>query len=231
MERPQEIYLKGDHFKAVVQFRDEKLINGKLVDINIAPTLFHLQEEQGKKPVLPIEYAKRSEIYEKFNDLTYSIGKIIRLSEMVHQSLKSLVESYLFKNNLEEVFERNSKCKNLKKYDFTKDLTFMQLKQTFSCILKTDKNFHQFEDLNDAKKREEFTQMLTNYIIDRDCYVHGTLYFFYPDYIPILKVKPPGKIEHYVSINENVLRDNLAAFLMIDKIFDSFLKYRNGMSS
>jgi hypothetical protein len=224
MKRPIEIALTKNDFKAVISLKKEIFNGDRLVDIYIAPTIVHLVSENNEKPILPIDLDKRESLYKQFNQLTYSIGKLIRLAELSNYAIKDFVNLYLSKNNIDEITNRNSKCRELKKYQFDGDLTFMQLKQVFSCIVKTDKCFDSVEELISGEKRNIFTKQFDEYIYDRDCYVHGTLYFFYPEYIPILKVKPPNKKEHYVSINEEILWDNLLMHKNINTIID---KMRN----
>jgi hypothetical protein len=79
-------------------------------------------------------------IYEKYDNLTYKIGKAIRISELINDELQRCVRTYNEKIGVENLIDRNAKCRELKKYDFSKLLTFMQLKQTLSCIVKTEKS-------------------------------------------------------------------------------------------
>lgn len=192
----------------------------QLADIYIAPTLIKLEpKEDGGKPVLPIDPKMFTEdIYKKFNRLTYSIGKLNRLAELIYDKLKRTISLYLAVNDLEELKERNKKCKDLKKYDFNKDLTFGQLRNVFSCIIKTDKEFEQFSDLDNGEKRNDFSKLFDNYIVDRDSFTHGILSFLYPDFEPILKIKPPNSDEHYVGLSEKILRDNLLVYKKIDGV-------------
>lgn len=220
INRPEEISLKADDFTAVILIEKEiyNNDNSQLLDVYIAPTIVHLTSKNGEKPTLPIDIGKRDELYTKFNKLTYSIGKLIRLSELINSLLKDSLKRYLSKNSINEIVERNSKCRELKKYDFNKDLSFMQMKQVLSCIIKTDKTLHSLEEFNTVEKRNKFTSDLDNYIYDRDCYVHGTLFFLYPNYTPILKVNPPNKVEHYVSLSEKILWDNVLSYKNIKSV-------------
>ena len=176
-------------------------------------------KKNGGKPVLPIDQKMfTDDIYKKFNQLTYSIGKLNRLAELIYDKLKRTVSLYLAVNDLEKLTERNKKCKDLKKYNFEKDLTFGELRNVFSCVIKTDKEFEQFTELDSGEKRNKFSKLFDDYIVDRDCYTHGILSFLYPNFEPVLKVKPPNSDEHYVGLTEKVLRDNLLTYKHIDGI-------------
>ena len=109
-------------------------------------------------------------------------------------------------------------------YKFEKDLTFGELRNVFSCIIKTDKEFEQFFELDSGEKRNKFSKAFDNYIVDRDCYTHGILSFLYPKFEPILKVKPPNSEEHYIGLSEKILRDNLLTYEFIDKILDEIIQ-------
>jgi hypothetical protein len=127
---------------------------------------------------------------------------------LIYDKLKQTVLLYLAVNDLEQLTDRNKKCKDLKKYNFEKDLTFGELRNIFSCIIKTDKEYEQFSELNNGGKRNRFRKLFDNYIVDRDCYTDGILSFLYPNFEPVLKVKPPNSDEHYFGMTEKILRDN-----------------------
>lgn len=222
IERPFKIDLKKEDFKAEISLPKTMYLDEQLADIYIAPTLIKLEpNDNGGKPVLPIDPKMFTEdIYKKFNRLTYSIGKLNRLAELIYDKLKRTISLYLAINDLEELTERNKKCKDLKKYNFQKDLTFGELRNVFSCIIKTDKEFEQFTEIDSGEKRNKFSKIFDDYIVDRDCYTHGILSFLYPDFEPILKVKPPNSEEHYVGLSEKILRDNLLTYKMIDGILN-----------
>ncbi|MCM4157829.1 hypothetical protein [Gramella sp. AN32] len=222
ISRPFKIDLKKADLKAEI-FLPKKLYDkDELVDIYIAPTLIKLDSNNDvEKPILPIDQKMLDKnIYEKFNRITYSIGKLNRLAELINDKLKRTIALYLANNKIEEILERNKKCKDLKKYNFQKDLTFGELRNVFSCIIKTDKEFEQFEELEDGEKRNDFSKLFDGYINDRDSYTHGILSFLYPDFDPILKIKPPNTEEHYVGISERILRDNLLTYDKIDQLLD-----------
>jgi len=220
IERPFKIDLKKEDFRAEISLPKNLYAGEQLVDIHIAPTIVKLEStNDGKKPVLPFdEKMFTNEIYKKFNRLTYSIGKLNRLAELIYDKLKRTISLYLAVNELEELTERNKKCKDLKRYNFKKDLTFGELRNVFSCIIKTDSELEQFSELDTGEKRNKFSKLFDNYIVDRDCYTHGILSFLYPEFEPILKVKPPNSEEHYIGITEKILRDNLLTYKKIDEI-------------
>lgn len=220
IQRPFKIDLKKDDFKAEISLPKTKYLGDQLADIYIAPTIVKLEsKEVGAKALLTIDQKMfTDEIYNKFNHLTYSIGKLNRLAELIYDKLKRTISLYLAVTKMEDITARNKKCSEIEKYNFDKDLTFGELRNVFSCIIKTDKEFEQFLELDSGEKRNKFSKLFDDYIIDRDCYTHGILSFLYPDFEPILKVKPPNSEEHYVGLSEKILRDNLLTYKLIDKV-------------
>ena len=169
-------------------------LTNKLVDFKIMPTLIITKKNGTDKPTLPIVAEMFSnERVQQFNYLTYFIGKLIRISELNCDNLRVYVKKYFKKVDFIEFCDRNKKCSECKNYNISKDfklLTFGQLRNILSCILKSDKCL-KLEQFNSPELLKEFTVLYHNYIYDRDCYTHGKLFFLYPEYIPILKVNPP----------------------------------------
>lgn len=194
---------------------------GRLVDIHISPVLIETElQEDGSLPLLPISPEIFSDDkYEKFNKLTYSLGKINRLAESNLDRLQYFIRYFFGIVDFKEFVTTYKKCNDQIEYDITDNfnkLSFMQLKNLLSCVIKSDTQFHDIEELNSGEKRNFFTRTYANYVYDRDCFTHGQLYFHYPDFNPILRVKPPGKKEHYILLTEDVLWDNLLVYQFLE---------------
>ena len=201
----------------------------RLADIHISPTLVLTSKNEGDdKHDLPIDTAMfTDDKFEKFNKLTYSIGKLIRLAELNFDRLHYFIGTYFHFNSLDDFFNRNKKCQECKSYDtsnnFTK-LTFGQLRNIFSGILKTETKFINIDGLKTPEERSNLSKVYDHYIYDRDCYTHGKLFFLYPDFRPVLRVKPPNKGEHFVELTEDILYDNLAMYDFIEQNLTVMLK-------
>lgn len=226
IERPFKIDLKKEDSKAEISLQIKKYSGEELVDINIAPTMVKIEPKNiAGEPFIPFDAKMVTEnVYRKFNEITYSIGKLNRLAELVYDKLKNIIRLYLSVNDLNDITARNKKCQEIGKYRFEKDLTFGELRNIFSCIIKTDIEFEQFLELETGEKRNNFSRLFDNYIMDRDCYTHGILTFLYPSFEPILKVKPPNSEEHYVGISVKILRDNLLVYEHIDKLLSEIIQ-------
>ena len=94
-KHPTETPIKTSDFKAELLHPRPlyKDIDGvkTLVDLYIAPTIVLLKELKGADDAnLPFDPAMFSDaIFEKFNRITYSIGKLVRLSELNSDNLSS----------------------------------------------------------------------------------------------------------------------------------------------
>lgn len=200
-----------------------------IVDIHIAPTLTMLTEKgEDGRFLYPVYSENFSSIqFTRFNNLTYKIGKSVRLSELNNDALAGLIISYFHHNNFDEVQSRNKKCREALKFqkqpDFNK-LTFGQLRNIFSCILKTDEIFHQIPGLQTPEKRSEVTTVYNRYIIDRDCYTHGKLYFLLPDYNPVLRVQLTGEDDSYLTLNDQIFSDNFEIYLLLNSYIQAMLE-------
>ena len=195
----------------------------KLVDIHISPVLVETELKEGEdKPILPISPDFfTDDKNEKFNRLTYSLGKINRLAESNLDRLQGFIRHYFHVNNFNDTVAKFKKCNEYAGYDISDNfskLSFMQLRNLFSCIIKSDTTFHGIEELNSGEKRNSFTKTYADYVYDRDCYTHGQLFLHYPDFNPILRVKPPNKKEHYISLTEEILWDNLATYQYLEDV-------------
>lgn len=193
--------------------------NNQIVDINIAPTLNYTNQNEKNQYILTIDPEAHSEKqYHKFNQLTFSLGKMARLAELNCDNLRHFVKTYLSKNDFLELIKRNSACKNLKYTEKPNidHLTFENLRNIFSCILKSDKNFHTIDELKTGAERNTFTKMYNDYITDRNFYTHGILFLKYPDFEPVLRVVMEGEDNQiYLTISNEIIYDNLEMFAII----------------
>jgi len=231
IRRPKEIELKNYAIQVELQLPKKVYNENKteLIDILIAPIIVFLEKKDGEeKPVLPIaEEMFNQEIYEKFNRFTYSIGKLGRLAELNLDCLSDFIESYFSKNKIEEVLERNTKCRECKRYNIQENLnklTFGNLRNILSCIVKTDEKLHIIEILNNSQKRNNFTKIYSDYILDRDYYTHGKLYFRYPDFSPILRVKNQHGKDEYFEFKKEIFEDNLRTYLYLNSALNQMKK-------
>lgn len=195
----------------------------ELVDIFIAPTLVISQEDSNDgKFDLPIDSKMFGrEVYEKFNNLTYSLGKMVRLAEYNADRLSKLIEQYFSIHPSDEVLNRNSDCRKCLQYGVEENfgkLTFGNLKSILSCIVKTDTSLHSVPELDTTEKRKEFTKIYHNYIEDRDRFTHGILFFLYPYLIPILRVKTAESEDQYITYSKEVFLSNLETFDYLDSV-------------
>jgi len=197
----------------------------KLLDVNIAPSLIFTIQEPGKSvPTLPIDPAMiDKDKFELFNHFTYRIGKMIRLAELNLDKLQDFISLYFSVNDYETVCNINKKCRELLKHNPKnnfKDLTFGELRNVFSCILKTEERFSEVSELETPEKRNNFSKLYADYIVDRDSYTHGKLFFLYPEFRAVLRIKPPGREEHYVEISEDIIMENISLYYIIGKKLD-----------
>ena len=88
---------------------------GELIDILIAPKLVVSNKpgEDGKHelPVDPKMFT--NERLKLFNNLTYSLGKMVRLAELNLDTLSDVIQLCLQRNTNEEIIARNADCKKL----------------------------------------------------------------------------------------------------------------------
>lgn len=216
----KQLQINDTDLKAEYSFSTELFGNGELVDIIIAKFLKISSQKENGKFDLPIdEKMFKNEQWKKFNKFTYSLGKMIRLSEENFDSLNSFIAKYIEKNPLSDILNRNADCRKNKEYsgiDFHK-LTFANLKNILSCILKTDDSFYIVEGLKTKDERKNFSKIYSSYISNRDDFTHGKLFFLYPEYNPVLRVKRK-KQEIYIEYTKDIFIDNLQSYLYLDDI-------------
>ncbi len=172
----------------------------------------------------PVKVEHTDPIFCEFDNVTGAIAKLNSFAEMIYKELKNVIKLYLEIFELNEILIRNSKCKKLSSYDFEKDLTFGKSKNVFSCIFKTEKEFHTTFKLT-KEQINYFTKLLDGYVIDRDCFTHGSLLFVYPDFKPILKAKPPNSEEYYIDLCRKTFDNNLANYNYIESMLRAMNEY------
>jgi hypothetical protein len=163
------------------------------------------------------------ETYKRFNNFTYSIGKMVRVAELNLDTLIGVIGLYLHIYPLEDILKRNADCKSLEQYDIANNfnkLTFGNLRNILSCILKTDTELHTIKGLEDKDSRKNFTTVYKNYIEDRDCYTHGILFFLYPSMEPILRVKSNAGETQYIKYEKVVFTHNLMTYNYLTRALD-----------
>jgi hypothetical protein len=232
IKRPTIIEVSEDGLRVEISaprdiFNDE---TKELVDILIAPTLvLSDKKEADEKFPLPIDPKMFNEdTYKRFNNFTYSLGKMVRLAELNLDTLIGTVGLYIHKTPEEEILKRNADCQKLKDYDIENNfnkLTFGNLRNILSCIIKTDTELHNIPGLTTPEERKNFTSVYKNYIDDRDCYTHGILFFLYPTMEPILRVKTHKGDNIYVKYEKDVFTHNLLTYNYLTKIISDIRQY------
>lgn len=207
-----------ESFTYTKAYHDEEFI-----DILVFPTLILTREEEGSsKFPLPIdEKMFTEELGGKFNGYTYGVGKIVRLAEINYDNLHYFIRDYFKKNDLEVFYKRNAECERIREYDIEKNLevlTYGNLKNIMRLIIKTDNSFYEIEELNDSHKRRRFRQVYENYIVDRDRFTHGKLYFLYPDFEPILRVRENNGSNYYINYSKDIFLSNLEVFDYLENV-------------
>jgi len=232
IKRPTHIEISEDGLRVEIS-APRNIYNEKteeLVDLWIAPTLVLSDKKDGdEKFPLPIDTKMfNEETYKRFNNFTYSLGKMVRLAELNLDTLFRTIGLYIHLTRVEEILKRNADCKKLKGYDienkFNK-LTFGNLRNILSCIIKTDTDLHNIQGLRTPEERKNFTSVYKNYIDDRDRYTHGILFFLYPSMEPILRVKTHKGENLYVKYEKEVFTHNLLTYNYLTKIISDIREY------
>lgn len=200
--------------------------NDEIVDIGAVNYLQILIEGDNGKVQMPIyeDMVKRiytDEEWKKFNNYIYGLGKMNRLSEEIFDQLKKVIKGYLVNNKLEEILDKNSDCRKNKNYlekEFHR-LTFNELKNILSCILKTDDDFNVIEGVKNKNEVKNFSKIFQDYILNRDYYTHGKLYILYPDEKPILKIQEREN-EKYIEYKKEDFINNLKVFMYLKTILN-----------
>ena len=200
------------------------LISGSkgFVDIASVNYLQILPEgEKGKFNLAIYEeiYTEENNDWKEFNRLIYSLGKMNRLSEQIFDKVKDIVKCYCYYTCLRQLLEKKSDCrqnKDYRKQEFHK-LTFANLKNILSCILKIDDSFYEIEGLKSKEGRKNFSKIFNEYIVRRDYYTHGILYLFLPQKEAVLKIQKEAEVK-YIKYQKEDFEVNLKMFLFLNTI-------------
>ncbi|MEJ7677205.1 MAG: hypothetical protein WKG06_04895 [Segetibacter sp.] len=221
--RPEALNI-DDETLIVEFFRKRKVFDDdEFVDILVFPTLILTKKDSldDKFPISVDEKMFTKELGRKFNGYTYGVGKIIRLAEINNDNLHNFIKEYFYKNDIESFYNRNAECAKIREYKIEKNietLTFGNLKNILRLILKTDSSFHKIDELNDDIKRKQFRQSYENYIVDRDRFTHGKLYFLYPDFEPVLRIKDTVGKSQYINYSKDIFLSNLLMFDFLEDV-------------
>lgn len=158
------------------------------------------------------------DLIDNYEHISCRVSKLSRLAEKTNRTFKSIIGFYLRNKELSDILNRNRACKKLKGYEAKREFTFNELRNLLSCIIKTDDKFHIIKELSTPEKRNDFTKILDEYIIDRNSYTHGYLFFLYPDFKPILEVRPPNEQLHFIMIDDNTITDYMMTHKEISKV-------------
>ncbi|QRR01546.1 hypothetical protein [Dyadobacter sandarakinus] len=200
-----------------------------LLDILIAPTLVLPDGFEGLVTELPISSQMFDEdIYKNFVLRSNSIARLNRLAELNLDTLIGVIERYFAIHPVDEVLDRNADCRVLREYNIQENfskLTFGNLRNILSCIIKTDPDLQVFEGLKSKEDRKNYTTVYKNYIEDRDSFTHGILFFLSPDFIPVLRIKSQTGSFKYVSYDKPIFTDNLLTYKYLTSILDHINLY------
>lgn len=219
--RPQKKYIDYKSFKFLTAsfFTKRDIVNDKdeFIDTLIFPTIQFIEKgnEDEKFNLAVDEKSFTKELGLKFNGYTYGIGKIVRLSEINSNKLSSFIMNYFMTKDIEEFYKRNSDCEKLREYQIKENiniLTFGNMVNILRNIVKTDTCFHSLKNLSTKDKRKAFRKTFVDYVKDRDCFTHGILFFEYPSFEPILKVKDKDGNDYYINYSKEIFLSNLQTF-------------------
>jgi len=217
--------LTVDEETLMVEFFTHRKVysNDEFTDILIFPTLILTKKkEQDGKFSLPVdEKMFTKELGLAFNGYTYGVGKIVRLAEINNDNLHNFIKDYFHKNDLEAFYKRNADCAKIQKYKIEEKVEFLttgNLKNIMRLIIKTDTSFHKIEELNDPNKRKHFRQTYENYVVDRDRFTHGKLYFLHPDFNPVLRIRENDGKSYYVNYSKEIFLSNLETYDYLETV-------------
>jgi len=219
-----EILNIDDDTLIVEFFHHRKVYNSEeFTDILVFPTLILTKpdEQDGKFPLPVDEKMFTKELGLTFNGYTYGVGKIVRLAEINNDNLHNFIKEYFHKNDLEAFYQRNADCAKIRDYKIEENLeflTFGNLKNIMRLIIKTDTSFYEIEQLNDANKRKQFRQTYENYVVDRDRFTHGKLYFLYPYFSPVLRIRENDGKSYYINYSKEIFLSNLETYDYLEDV-------------
>ncbi len=228
IKRPKILEISNSEVNIETFIRHDiyEMESNELADILMVPLLFTKATDiiEGTPAVFFNPASLNNDFWEMSRAVLNRVGKLIRLGEFINGDLSETIKKYLLKYSINEISNRNSDCKKCLIYDVDNNfhkLTFGNLKNILSCIIKTNADLHVIEKLNTKEKRNNFTAIFTNYIYDRDRYVHGHLFFHYDGkMLPILKVKSQEFLIEFISFEYEVFKDNLLTYNFLNSILN-----------
>ena len=216
--RPTEVEIENETLIAEF-FTKRNVVNAEneLTDTLIFPTISFLKRksELEKFPLLMDEKMFSKELGLKFNGYTYGIGKIVRLAEINNDKLQKFITKYFQNNLLEEFFAKSADCEKMRVYKIEEKLntlTYGNLVNILRNIIKVDDSFNTISVLSTNKKRKDFRTRYVEYVKDRDAFTHGLLYFKYPEFEPILRIKNTTGKSYYINYSKEIFISNLKIF-------------------
>lgn len=221
--RPEILNIDNETLIAEL-FTHRKIYNDEgFTDILIFPTLvLTKKEDENEKFNLPIdEEMFTMERGLSLNGYTYGVGKIVRLAEINNDHLHSFIKEYFHKNDLEAFYKRSADCAKIKDYQVEEKIEFLtygNLKNILGLIVKTDTSFYNIEEFKDPNKRKQFRRIYENYVLDRDRFTHGKLYFLYPDFNPVLRVRGNDGKDFYITYSKEIFLSNLETFDFLEVV-------------
>lgn len=186
--------------------------NNKEVDIAYINYLQILEQGENGKYQLPIYEEFLHDGWKKFNNFTYSLGKMNRLSEGIYDKTKKVINSYSLKQ-----------IKSDPKYKEKQNPNFSLSQRILDSILETNKYFDIIKDIENKDNKKNFSKIFKEYIKRRNYYTHGILYFLYPSKEPILKIVKKNK-ETYIKYKEEDFIHNLKIFIYLKNILDDMIQ-------
>lgn len=208
--------IKIDSSKIIANFHSANTLigsNGEEVDIAYINYLQILEQGKNGKYECPIyEEFLRNNGWKKFNNFTYSLGKMNRLSEGIYDNTKRVINMC---HSLKQI-------KSNPKYKEKQNPNFSLSQGILDFILKNNKNFDVIEGIENKDNKENFSKIFKEYIKRRNYYTHGILYILYPDKEPILKIKKNK--ETYIKYKEEDFIYNLKIFIYLKNILDDMIQ-------
>ncbi|RDI13110.1 hypothetical protein [Flavobacterium sp. AG291] len=158
-------------------------------------------------------------LYDRFNNITYALGKTIRLAEIINYELSTAIFIYTKnKYNIDSLCSLSKECERIFAEDKTfKGFSFAKFAFLLSAILKIDADFYKIEELNTREKRKLFTKTLNYFIEERNYFAHGHLELIGEKPDAYLKVVHQNK-DYYIKLSQKLLNEYLKTFKFLLKI-------------
>ncbi|MUV03460.1 hypothetical protein GN157_07040 [Flavobacterium rakeshii] len=161
-------------------------------------------------------------IHERFDMISFGLGKIIRLAEIINYELSTAIFIYSKnKHDIESLCKLSKDCREIfgEKKTF-KGFTFAKFAFLMSAILKMDSDFYRITDLNTKEKRKTFTKTLNYFIEDRNYFAHGHLELIGDNLRPHLQVVIENR-DYYIKISEELINTYINTFqYLLDIIYN-----------